>query len=116
MPGGAGRRRWPVQAGSATSVSAHLTGLVCDAALEECPQAELTGVCLEFGTKPLLEVANALRGDHWLHLHQETPAALQASIKQRLFEAFFVNTPEWKRNVVAEVRMAASQALDGLGN
>ncbi len=80
------------QAGSADSVSAPLTGLVCNAALEECRQAELTGVCLEFGTKPLLEVANALRGDHWLHLHQQAPAALKASIKRRLFEAFFVDT------------------------
>ena len=33
----------------------------------------------------------------------------------RLFEAFFLDTPEWKHNVVAEVHMAASQALDGLG-
>ena len=54
------------QAGSASSVSALLTGLVWNAALEECPHAELTGVCLEFGTRPLLEVANALLGDHWL--------------------------------------------------
>ena len=104
------------QAGSASSVSASLTGLVWNAALGECPHAELTGVCLEFGTKPLLEVANALRGDHWLHLHPETPPVLQASIRQHLFEAFFVDTPEWKRNVVAEVHLAAAQALDGLGN
>lgn len=110
-----GRTAPLAQAGSTGSVSAPLTGLVWNAALEECLHAELTGVCLEFGTKPLLEVANALRGDHWLHLHPETPAALQASIKQRLFEAFFVNTPEWKRNVVAEVRLAAAQALEGLG-
>lgn len=87
-----------------------------NAALQECWQAELTGVCLEFGTKPLLEVANSLRGDHWLHLHQQAPAALKASIKQHLFDAFFVDTPEWKRNVVAEVRLAVAQALDGLGS
>ena len=110
-----GRTAPLVQAGLATSVSAPLTGLVWNAALEECPQAELTWVCLEFGTKPLLEVANALRGDHWQHLHPQTPAALQASIRRRLFEAFFVNTPEWKRNVVAQVRLAAAQALNGLG-
>ena len=61
-------------------------------------------------------MANALRGDHWLHLHPGTPAALQASIRHRLFEAFFVDTPVWKHNVVAEVRLAAAQALDGLGS
>ena len=78
----------------------------------------MTGVCLEFGTRPLREVANALRGDHWLHLHPGTPAALQASIRHRLFEAFFVDTPEWKHNAVAEVHMAAAQGLGwaGLGS
>ena len=101
-------------AGSAASESALLTGLVWHAALQECPRAQFTGLCLEFGTKPLLEVADALRGDHWLHLHPEAPAALRTSIKRRLFEAFFVDTPEWKRNVGTEVRTTVMQALDGL--
>ena len=103
-------------AGSAASGSALLTGLVWNAALQECPAAQFTGICLEFGTKPLREVADALRGDHWLHLHPEAPAALRTSIKRRLFEAFFVDTEEWKRNVVTEVHSAVTQALDGLSS
>jgi hypothetical protein len=91
-----------------------LTGLVWNAALQECPGAQFTGLCLEFGTKPLLEVADALRGDHWLQLHPEAPGALKTSIKRRLFEAFFVDTVEWKRNVVTEVSSTVMQALDGL--
>ena len=102
-------------AGSAASGSALLTGLVWNAALQECPRAQFTGICLEFGTKPLREVADALRGDHWLHLHPEAPAALRTSIKRRLFEAFFVDTEEWKQKVVTEVHSAVAQALDGLG-
>ena len=103
-------------AGSAASGSALLTGQVWNAALQECPTAQFTGLCLEFGTKPLLEVADALRGDHWLHFHPEAPAALMTSIKRRFFEAFFVDTEEWKRNVVTEVHAAMAQALDGLIN
>ena len=102
-------------AGSAASESALLTGLVWNAAAQECPAAQFTGLCLEFGTKPLREVADALRGDHWLHLNPEAPVALRTAIRQRLFEAFFVDTEEWKRNVVSEVHAAATQALDGLG-
>lgn len=101
-------------AGSAASGSALLTGLVWNAASQECPAAQFTGLCLEFGTKPLREVADALRGDHWLHMHPEAPVALRTSIKVRLFEAFFVDTEEWKWNVVTEVRAAVAQALDGL--
>ncbi len=100
--------------GSAASASASLAGQAWNAAIQECRQAEFTGLCMEFGTKPLLEVADALRGDHWLHLHPEAPEALAVSIKRRLFEAFFVDTLEWKRGVVTEVRKAATQALDGL--
>ena len=103
-------------AGSAASGSALLTGLVWNAALQECPAAQFTGICLEFGTKPLREVADALRGDHWLHLHPEAPVALMKSIKRRLFEAFFVDAEEWKRNVVSEVHAAVMQALDGLSS
>lgn len=100
--------------GAANSVSASLAGLVWGAAMQECPQAEFTGMYMEFGTKPLLEVVHALRGDHWLYQNPQAQPALAASIKQRLFDAFFVDTPEWKRAVVGEVHQAAAQALDNL--
>jgi hypothetical protein len=100
--------------GSADSVSASLSGLVWTAAVEECPQAEFTGMYMEFGTRPLLEVMDALRGDHWLHLNPDADPALASQIKQRLFNAFFVDTPEWKRAVWDQVSQATAQALDGL--
>ncbi len=100
--------------GSAASVSADLNGLVWVAALQECPQAEFTGMYMEFGTQPLLEVMHALRGDHWLYQHAEAPAALKSEIKQRLRKAFYVDTPQWQQAVLTEVRQAALQALDGL--
>jgi hypothetical protein len=100
--------------GSKASVSADLTGLIWNAVLRECPQAEFTGMYMEFGTRPLLEVLQALRGDHWLHLHPQAPAAQAAAIRQRLRDAFYEDTPQWKRVVLAEVRQAAAQALDAL--
>ena len=51
-----------------------LTGLMWLAAYEECPQAEYTGIALEYGTLPVLEVTNALRADQWLENHPETGA------------------------------------------
>jgi len=100
--------------GSKASVSADLTGLVWNAVLRECPQTDFGGIYMEFGTRPLLEAMHALRGDHWLHLHPEAPVALAATIRQRLRDAFYEDTPQWKRAVLAEVRQAAAQALDGL--
>jgi hypothetical protein len=97
-----------------SSTSARLTGLMWGAAYEECPQAEYTGMALEYGTLPIEDVINALRGDHWLHQHPEAPAALRQAIKQRMLDTFYVNTDTWRAQVVAQARQALFQAVDGL--
>jgi hypothetical protein len=106
-----GARTALTHVGTAASVSASVAGLVWNAALQECAQAQFTGMYMEFGTRPLLEVMHALRGDHWLHLHPQAPPALAAEIGKRMFEAFFVDTPAWKQAVLTEVREAALQVL-----
>ncbi|MCW5652896.1 M14 family metallopeptidase [Hydrogenophaga sp.] len=97
-----------------SSTSALLTGLMWCAAYEECPQAEYTGIAMEYGTVPVTEVIDALRADHWLHLHPEAPPAQRAEIKQRILAAFYVDTDEWKARIVAQARQAMFQAVDGL--
>ncbi|KQP49893.1 M14 family metallopeptidase [Pseudorhodoferax sp. Leaf274] len=97
-----------------SSTSAFLTGMAFNAIYEECPQAEYTGLALEYGTVPFDEVIEALRGDHWLHLHPEAPAALAAQIRARLLSAFYTDTDAWKGQVVSQARQAMFQAVDGL--
>ena len=97
-----------------SSTSALLTGLMWCAAYEECPQAEYTGIAMEYGTVPITELIDALRGDHWLHLHPEAPHELQAAIKARMLAAFYVDTDEWKAQIVVQARQALFQAVDGL--
>ena len=53
-----------------SSTSAFLTGLMWMSAYQECPQAEYTGLAMEYGTQPMEKVMMALRGDHWLHQHR----------------------------------------------
>jgi len=97
-----------------SSTSALLTGLMWNAVYEECPQAEYTGIALEYGTVPVTEVVDALRGDHWLHQHPEAPAALQAQIRQRMKDAFYTDTEVWKGQIVSQARQALFQAVEGL--
>lgn len=97
-----------------TSTSARLSGLMWCSVYEECPQAEYTGIALEYGTVPLLEVLNALRGDHWLHRHAETPPALSAKIRQRVKDAFYIDRDDWRAQVIAQARQALFQSVDGL--
>jgi hypothetical protein len=97
-----------------SSSSALLTGMMWRAAGEECPQAEYTGIALEFGTVPTMDVINALRADQWLENHPETDDAKRLAIKRQVRDVFYTDTAEWKRRIVEQAREAAEQALRGL--
>ena len=97
-----------------SSTSAFLTGLMWMAAYQECPQAEYTGMAMEYGTQPQLQVMNALRGDHWLHLHPQAPEPLRQKIKQDLMDAFYTDTDAWRTQIVDQALEAMHQAVTGL--
>ncbi|VWX60437.1 conserved hypothetical protein [Burkholderiales bacterium 8X] len=97
-----------------SSTSAFLTGLAFGAVYDECPRAEYTGIALEYGTEPVLEITQALRADHWLRLHPEAPAELAASIHGRMLAAFYTDTDAWRGQIVSQARQAMFQAVDGL--
>jgi hypothetical protein len=97
-----------------SSASALLTGLISNAAYDECPQAAFTGIAMEYGTLPLPEVTAALRADHWLHVHPVEGAPQREAIRRGMRDAFYVDTPAWKAQVLAQGFEAAHQALHGL--
>ncbi len=97
-----------------SSNSARLTGLMWCAVYEECPQAEYTGIAMEYGTLPILDMIAALRADHWLHLHPEAPSTLREAIRRQMKDAFYVDTDEWRAQIVVQARQAMFQAVDGL--
>lgn len=97
-----------------TSSSAALHGELWEAVYEECAHAEYTGITLEYGTAPLAEMLDALRGDHWLALHPHTGVAEADAIRQRMLDAFYVNTALWRTQVLEQANEALFQAVDGL--
>jgi hypothetical protein len=97
-----------------TSSSAFLTGLMWMSVKDECPQAEHTGIALEYGTLPMNDMLMALRADHWLHLHPEASDELKKSIKAQIFNAFYTDTDEWRTQIITQAREAMAQALQGL--
>jgi hypothetical protein len=97
-----------------SSSSALLTGMMWSAAYEECAPAEYTGIALEFGTLPLLEVMQSLRADQWLENHPEIGAAQSESIKRATRDAFYVDSEEWKAAVLAQGRVVAELGVMGL--
>ena len=97
-----------------SSTSAFLTGLMWSALPQECPQAQYTGIALEFGTVPLPETLQALRAEQWLQLHPEAPQSLAAGIKRQFKAAFHTETTEWTTQVLRQAHEAIWQAADGL--
>ena len=97
-----------------SSTSAELTGLMWCSIYEECPDAEYTGIALEYGTVPITEVLQALRADHWLHGHPGADPALAAAVRQQMMNAFYTDSDHWRSQVVAQARQAMFQAVDGL--
>ncbi len=97
-----------------SSTSAFLTGLMWTSVYEECPQAEFTGIALEYGTEPILEVTGALRADHWLHQHPQAPAQVAQAIKARMKSVFYTDTDTWRGQIVLQARDALQQATEGL--
>jgi len=84
------------------------------AADQECPQAQYTGIALEYGTQAPDKVLHALRGDHWLQLHPQAPDALRHAIKQDLMNAFYTDTDAWRSLIVDQAMDAMHQAVNGL--
>lgn len=97
------------------SVSAIVSGDLTIAVRDELPEAEYTPVALEFGTLPLLQVLQALRADNWLHAHGDPRSSLGAQIRQEMRDAFFVDTDEWKQQVLDRAHEVMRKALAELG-
>jgi len=97
-----------------SSTSALLTGLMFTAVYDECPQAEYTGMALEYGTVPVLETLQALRAEQWLNRHPDAPKEQAEAIRQQVLRAFYTDTDAWREQILAQAREAMSQAVEGL--
>ncbi len=97
-----------------TSSSAKLSGTMGVVTLQECPQLEVTKIAMEYGTQPILQVMEALRGEQWLQMHPDAPIELAADLKRKMLDAFYTHTPEWHAQIVAQGTEAMFQAVEGL--
>jgi hypothetical protein len=97
------------------SLSAPLTGTLDAAFAKWLPKVELTFAALECGTRPMRDVFNALRKDNWLHqIAGKTSNADAAAISRETRDAFYVDTPEWKRSVWNHGAEVVQQALKAM--
>jgi len=118
LPGSAAYKRAKTMWGDALqsseageSVSPPLQGTVDKAVAHWMKGKELTFAALEVGTKPTRDVFTALRRDNWLHLNARPNDPEWAGVKREIRDAFYVDTPEWKRSVWGHATSAVNAAL-----
>jgi hypothetical protein len=99
-----------------SSSSAVLTGMMFTAVYDECPQAEYTGMALEYGTVPVMATFQALRGEQWLNAHPDAPSELAAQIRRQMKDAFYTDTDAWREQVLKQAREALYEAVEGLSS
>jgi hypothetical protein len=99
-----------------TSKSAVVVGVVLDAFPQEAPDAEFTGIALEYGTYPVNEVLEAVRRDNWLHLRGDLGSALGKEMKAYMQERFYPAGAKWAELVWARAEAVIGKAVRGLNS
>jgi Protein of unknown function (DUF2817) len=111
-------RRWygetVTSPAAGSSASPMLSGDALGGIARALPEAELTGMGLEFGTKPLGEVLETIRADNWLHLHGDPRSSEGGAIKRAIRDAFYCDAEDWKAMLVEQGLERQRQALRGL--
>jgi len=96
------------------STSADIVGDGLSFAPRLLAHAQVTGMALEFGTKPPMEVIGALRGDAWLHAHGDPLSPEGRAIKAVVRDAFYGDADDWKGMIAGQSLLATRQAVKGL--
>lgn len=96
------------------STSAEIAGDGLSFAPSLLGHAEVTGMALEFGTRPLMAVLNAVRADAWVHAHGDPLSPGGRVIKAEVRDAFYGDADDWKGMVAGQSLLATRQALKGL--
>jgi hypothetical protein len=116
-PGAARVKDWFSDATSTdegTSTSAVVIGDTQFGLTESIPQAEVTGITLEYGTIPLEEMLTAVRADNWVHIHGDLDNKQGKDIKAQIRAAFYQEKDDWKSMVIERSVDVAERTMKGL--
>ena len=97
-----------------TSRSSDVVGDLLTGIEQALPEAEVTGMALEYGVKPLSETIDAVRADNWLHHHGAVDSARGRDIKAQVRGVFYGDADDWKDMIFEQAIDAQRRALRGL--
>src|SRR5713101_1320393 len=97
-----------------TSTSSDVVGDGLTGLEHALDHAEVTGMALECGVRPMPETLDALRADNWLHMHGRPDSAEGREIKAAMRAVFYGDADDWKDSVFAQGLEAQRRAIRGL--
>lgn len=80
---------------SGESVSPPIEGNLRMAFVDLLPDAEVTSIAVEVGTRDIGRVLRSLIADNWLHLNGDYDSETGREIKRAIRDSFFPDEPEW---------------------
>ena len=91
-------------------------GILINALAARVPQAEMTTVVVEFGTRERREMQRAGMAGRWLQFEGHRDPAKAARVKAEYVEAFYPSAPEWRAAVLEQSRDFLDRALKGVSS
>lgn len=107
-----GDRAKIVKAGQSSAYD--LTGGILDGLERALPGVPIVAGALEFGTRSMRVMIDALRADHWLRCHGDPNSPFSDEIRGVVRDAFYCDEDSWKEMVVEQGQLVQRQALRGL--
>jgi hypothetical protein len=94
-----------------SSTSAPLVGVNSQAVIDALPGVKTACIALEYGTVPMERVMFALRADHWVAKQTSAAPDLALAARAAMRAAFYVETDQWKDDVVRQAHEAVADVL-----
>lgn len=102
-------------AGITHKALADYRGILVDAFAQMLPKAEVTGVVVEFGTLPRVEIQRANMAARWLRYHGERHPGLARKVHAQFCETFYPSDPTWRAAVLEQSAEIFERGLAGIG-
>jgi uncharacterized protein DUF2817 len=97
-----------------TSSSTVTSGDTHIAVAQSLPDAEATGITLEYGTVSLEDMLHSVRADNWVHIHGDLASKQGREIKAEIRAAFYPEKDDWKTMVIDRAMDVAERMMKGL--
>lgn len=92
------------------------SGTIIDAFAEMLPQAEVTSIVIEFGTRPREEMQRAGMAQRWMRFEGPRDPVLAAKVRREYEAAFYPVEPEWRRAVLEQSKEFIDRGVAGISS